>query len=69
MSLFLTREELEELTGRKRASAQIRWLREHGYPVEESAAGRPVVLRAEVERRLSSGEPVRRSSPRWDKVA
>ena len=69
MSIFLTPEELQELTGRKRASAQIRWLKERGYPVEESAAGRPVVLRAEVERRLSSGEPARSSSPRWDKVA
>jgi len=69
MRLFLTPEELCELTGRKRPSTQIKWLRERGYPVEETAAGRPIVLRAEVERRLSAGvEPERRRTPRWDKV-
>ena len=67
--LFLDRDELVQLTGRKRPSSQIKWLREHGYPVEVSAAGRPIVLRAEVERRLSTEETPKRRSPRWDLVA
>ncbi len=67
--LFLTREELVELTGRKRVSKQIEWLREHQFPHELTAAGRPVVLRAEVARRLSGETDTRQRSPRWDRVA
>lgn len=43
--MFLTRNEISELTDLKRPSAQIRWLKAHGWPFEVSALGEPKVLR------------------------
>ena len=50
--MFLHPHEVEELTDRKRLKDQRAWLELHNYPFEESAAGRPKVMRAEVEARL-----------------
>ena len=50
--MFLTDDELADLTGRKRSKLQIEWLVDHGYKFELNAAGRPKVLRAFVERKL-----------------
>jgi len=50
--MFLTPDHVAELTGRKRTRGQIAWLREHGWRFEINAAGRPVVLIAEMERHL-----------------
>ena len=58
--MFLTPTELTELTGLKRGSAQARWLAQAGIRHVLAADGRPRVLRAEVERLLSSGPPPRR---------
>jgi len=51
--LFLTREELKELTDLKIPKAQMRWLSKHAYPFEISATGKPKVLRSWVFDRLS----------------
>lgn len=56
--LFLEDGELEKLTGLKRPSAQIAWLRRKGYPHEVNAAGRPVVCREAVY-------PRQRGEKRW----
>lgn len=50
--MFLTAEELAELTERSQAAAQIRWLVSRGWRHEVGANGRPKVLRAEAERHL-----------------
>lgn len=50
--MFLSNEELAELTGCKRAKNQIRWLVQNGYKFELSAANKPKVLRALVERKM-----------------
>lgn len=50
--LFLTSEELRELTDLKMARAQIRWLKNHFYPFEIGASGKPKVLRSLVIERL-----------------
>ncbi len=52
MSLFLTSDEICELTGRKLRSAQLRWLMDRGWIFETNAAGKPLVLRSYVDRRL-----------------
>ena len=52
--MFLTPSELIDLTGRTRASAQVRWLSGNGLRFVCGADGRPRVLRAEVEGRLLS---------------
>jgi hypothetical protein len=51
--MFLTPEELKTLTGYELAAWQRRWLDSHGYKYERAANGRPVVLRAYAESRLS----------------
>lgn len=53
-AVFLTRDEIRELTDYKRKSDQIRWLREKGYPFEISSQGFPKVPRAAVEARFQA---------------
>lgn len=50
--MFLTSDEVADLTGRIRASAQIRWLDEHRFGYVIGADGRPKVLREVVLSRL-----------------
>lgn len=52
--LFLTQDELKELTDRKIPIAQIRWLQKHAYPFVISASGKPKVLREYVIQKLRS---------------
>lgn len=52
--LFLTADELRELTDLKISKAQIRWLDKHNYPYEISASGKPKVLRSFVVEKLKS---------------
>ena len=50
--MFLTDTDLADLTGYQRPRWQRVWLREHGYPHDVDARGRPRVLRAVVVQRL-----------------
>lgn len=52
VTLFLTDAELAELTGRKRASAQIRWLTDNGWRFAVTLGGRPRVARDEFDARM-----------------
>ena len=52
--LFLSADELRELTDLKIAKAQIRWLNKNKYPYEISAAGKPKVLRSLLIDRLQN---------------
>ena len=49
LPIYLTIEELKEITGRVKASAQIRWLRSQGFTVLPRADGRPLVSRNHFE--------------------
>lgn len=52
--MFMTDEELFELTGYRRNSDRCRWLEERGWKFERSAVtGRPVVSRSYAESKLS----------------
>ena len=51
--MFLTRDELAELTGYQLPAWQARWLDAHHWRYERSISGRPIVLRAHAESRLS----------------
>lgn len=51
--MFLSDKEIQALTGRKRITLQREWLTLRGWLHEVNAAGRPVVLRAYAESRLS----------------
>lgn len=52
--MFLTHDELRELTDRARPGDQLAWLAANGFRFAVSAAGRPKVLRDEVERHMLS---------------
>lgn len=64
--MFLTATDLEALTGRKRWRSQVQWLQTHGYRHDLTAAGRPVVLREEVERHMLGSDKKRAAQPRLD---
>lgn len=65
MGLFLTADELHELTGYKVGHYQAHWLEAHRYPFERTISGKPRVLRAFVEKRLglASVEPLSDTEP------
>ena len=50
--MFLSRENVLELTGCKRKSDAIRWLRDRRYPFDIGADGWPKVLHSYVQAKL-----------------
>lgn len=60
-TLFLTDEELRQLTGYQRNADRCCWLKRNGFVFEVAATGRPVVLRSHLEARLS-GKPEQRAN-------
>ncbi|MCW5589089.1 MAG: DUF4224 domain-containing protein [Legionellales bacterium] len=69
--MFLSKSELQELTGYKYCKKQIEWLRLRGYKHEIGADGKPKVLTAYVTEILgvsnTRNEPYRkRSIPDFD---
>lgn len=62
--LFLTKEEVAELTGRKVKSKQIEALRKMAIPFWLNACGKPVVPRAAIEGRPKKEWPTKKST--WE---
>lgn len=58
MSEFLSRDEIIELTGKKRPSDQIAWLAKTGWIYETNAAGRPVIGRDYARTKLGGGRTI-----------
>lgn len=54
--MFLTPDELRDLTGRRQAARQIEWLRRYGWRFAVSAAGAPRVARAYFDKRMAGTE-------------
>lgn len=48
MNLFLNKEQLEELTGYKYSSSQIKWLKKNGFSPAINAAGKPKVMTSSI---------------------
>ena len=66
MTEWLSAEGVEELTGRKRWTAQCRQLALMGIPFRPNAVGRPLVERSAV---LSSPAPAKRKpEPNWSAI-
>ncbi|AWL10817.1 hypothetical protein HMF8227_00310 [Saliniradius amylolyticus] len=60
--MFISRDELQELTGYKKKSLQVQQLQDFGIPFEVNRLGAPIVLRSSVEDALSiSKSPKRRT--------
>jgi len=62
METFLTREEVQYLTGRQIKTKQAEMLRRMGIPFFLNAGGRPIVARVAIEGRGAGGEFI---SPKW----
>ncbi len=65
LPIYLTIEELREVTGRVKASAQIRWLRSQGFTVLARADGRPLVSRSHFEA-MMGGQHYQSKSPVYE---
>jgi hypothetical protein len=63
-SMFLTKDELVTLTGRKNKSNQIEWLRREAIPFRVNATGHPVVTKAAIEGRTEAPQTDRKWTPR-----
>lgn len=61
MAMFLTPDEVAELTGCRWASKQIAQLRRMGKPFDVNARGKPIVAVAAVE-----GRRVEPQQPKWE---
>ena len=66
--MFLTHDELEELTDSPRKGRQIEWLMDHGIRFVTSLSGRPKVLQAEVERVMLGGSRKEKQQPNFDQL-
>lgn len=64
--MFLTRDDLEELTERKRKADQVAWLRRHRIPFLIGASGHPRVSRAFVENMLAGKSNHSEPEPNFD---
>jgi hypothetical protein len=66
MSIFLSRDEIKDLTGYVRAADQVRWLKSHRITHLVNAAGIPIVSRATIENVLGlPGTSSAPSEPNW----
>jgi hypothetical protein len=65
--MFLSAADLETLTGYQRPSAQVRWLRRHGWRFTVNALGQPVIALAEFNRRMVGGKSSSQE-PNWDSL-
>lgn len=63
--MFLTKDEVAELTGRKVKSKQVEQLRKMGLPFWVNALNAPVVPRSAVDGRKESAKPRERKLCHW----
>ena len=66
--MFLTRDEIEDLTDAKRKDKQIQWLMDNGIRFVCSSTGRPKVLHSEIERVMLGGLVKDRQEPDFDQI-
>ena len=68
---ILTRDEIQELSGYKIPSKQIKWLRDEGFIFKVAGDGKPRVLRSEVHAVMCHREedkPAKRRKPHFDQI-
>ena len=52
--MFLSKNEIQEMTAYSRPNAQARWLAKHAFPFEIGADGHPRVLTTYIENRFGA---------------
>jgi hypothetical protein len=63
--MFLTKNDIEALTGYKKPALQRRWLVENGYSFDVRADARPAVLADQVRARQATKGSERATHPNW----
>jgi hypothetical protein len=63
--MFLSPEDLQQLTGYKRPSKQCEWLLRNGFKVHVRADGRPAILLSQVEASQGSKKKHRAEEPNF----
>ncbi len=63
--MFISQDEVAELTGYQQPKRQAKWLADNGYRFALDATGRPKVLREEVENYLIGKVKGRSRSPNF----
>lgn len=66
--MILPQSDIRELTGFVRVSAQIRWLRKHGWRFTVNGLGMPIVAQAEFNRHLVGGRAARNQEPNYEGI-
>lgn len=67
--MVLSQEDIAALTGYSRPSAQVRWLRQHGWRFSVNALGKPAVAVAEFNRRMVGGSStIKHQEPNWEGI-
>jgi hypothetical protein len=66
--MILPQSDIKELTGFVRASAQVRWLRDHGWKFTVNGLGSPVVALAEFNRHMVGGKAAYVQEPRLEGI-
>ncbi|HEY3679018.1 MAG TPA: DUF4224 domain-containing protein [Bradyrhizobium sp.] len=66
--MILPRSEVKALTGYVRASAQVRWLRRHGWRFIVNGLGEPVVAQAEFNRHMVGGKAAQNQQPNFEEI-
>jgi hypothetical protein len=66
--MFLSRDQIEDLTDAKRRSKQLKVLNDMGIRFKRTHAGWPKVLQAEVERVMLGGSIVKTQEPDFDAI-
>jgi hypothetical protein len=61
--VFLSHDDLKRQTGYTRYSAQVRWLKRHGWRFTVNALGEPVVALAEFNRHMVGGRAASSQQP------
>jgi hypothetical protein len=66
--MFLTPDELKDLTDRPQPKRQIEWLQRHGWSFEIGASGKPKVHIDHAREKLGGKQAVSHWMPDWSKV-
>ncbi len=66
--MILAPSDLVDLTGYTRASAQIRWLRDHGWKFTVNGLDKPVVAQAEFNRHMVGGKAAKVQEPNFEGI-
>jgi hypothetical protein len=67
LTMLIAETDVESLTGYRRPSAQIRWLRDNGWRFTVNALGKPIIALAEFNRRMVGGNRLSggEQEPNW----